>query len=958
MHIYVENQRGERFLVSEGWSSSPTVFDNDFSADLLATFPPAVLDQIFDRFLAHGALVTSFGHAEVTQDLLHTQQFPGLPAHFSRDHIEVYTAVRQRRILVEEAPLGEPVLDERQTSLRSRIRMALQKIIAEERAEAARIDAVHQKRNELEKLGAQVSQVAKGLGQAGWDLVVWTKDIAEVALLVNPIRMQTQLASATYDYYAHDKSFEDSSREYMGKVKKEIVDVLGFDPSTITVEQLEQAFEVAHLVYDDDGLRSDISRFAKDYVKAQHSLEISEFAGGGVFEIILTIVLAAFTGGVGGAAAMAKNARLMFRFKDVGDLILDFAKYQKQRRRLSKTRGAKSEGTSFKTLKSEEVSVPQSPASDAPASKPAGAKKAKENDKGAKDKDAEKKSKPTNAKDRSNEDTGVNGDGKATQCNGKACESGEPINLKTGEERLTLVDAVLDGPLPLTVARTYRSSNHTDSGLGVGWSHTLGEKLVVQKGKGIVELHDAEGRRISLPLPGESDRSHNVVEQLSVTRHAEDHWVISPYGAPEGVQKHFRLQESGQGALLLSEIRDGYDNFHRFHYAHGQLICVESSLGEALHITPAGKRIGELKKETRDGRLTSLASYAYSEQGDLVRATDADGHSEEYAYQGHLISQRTLKSGYRFHFQWDDTGPGARCLRQWGDPIDGQATYDYSFVWDEDGNGVAATDTRGGTERYRFNERGLPIYYRNAEGGETLYTYNALGQPLSIQLPAETGITREEHYEYDSRGRLIRKTDAAGGEQHIEYSPAGLPAKITDAAGRSWQREYNASGQVVATIDPLGNTTRYSYNPIGLVGSVTDPLDNTTRYLWNPQGKLSAVQDPEGRATHYKYDIQQRLVEVQQGADLRTGYEYDAQDRISAIINPDGARTEYRYNPQGLVAEIIDPEGRSTRYSYDGLSQVKSRTNPDGSELKYLYDGERNLVGLINEKGERYQLKY
>ncbi|WP_428818735.1 hypothetical protein [Microbulbifer sp. MCCC 1A16149] len=355
MHIYVENQRGERFLVSEGWSSSPTVFDNDFSADLLATFSPAILDQIFDRFLAHSALVSSFGHAELTQDLLHTQQFPGLPTHFSRDHIEVYTAVRQRRILVEEAPLGEPVLDERQTSLRSRIRMALQKIIAEERAEAARIDAVHQKRNELEKLGAQVSQVAKGLGQAGWDLVVWTKDIAEVALLVNPIRMQTQLASATYDYYAHDKSFEASSREYMGKVKKEIVDVLGFDPSTITVEQLEQAFEIAHLVYDDDGLRSDISRFAKDYVKAQHSLEISEFAGGGVFEIILTIVLAAFTGGVGGAAAMAKNARLMFRFKDVGDLILDFAKYQKQRKRLKKYKGVKSESASFSDFRSDEV---------------------------------------------------------------------------------------------------------------------------------------------------------------------------------------------------------------------------------------------------------------------------------------------------------------------------------------------------------------------------------------------------------------------------------------------------------------------------------------------------------------------------------------------------------------------------------------------------------------------------
>lgn len=956
MQIYVETQRGERFRVTEGWASAPTIFENDFSADLLASFPTAALDQIFEAFLAPKLLNHSFEKVFGSGDLLHTRQFPGAPAHFSDDHKAVYAAVRQHQILVEAAPFGEAALNNRQSGIRHQIRMALQKIVAEERAEAARIQAVHEKRTELEKVGAHITQGAKGFGQAVWNLAVWTKDLAEVAMVINPVRMQTEMLSATYDYLAHDKSFDTSRKEYLGNVKKEVVDVLGFDPTTITAEQLEQAFEVAHLVYDDAGLRSDIGRFAKDYVKAQHSLEISEFAGGGVFEIVLTIVLAAFTGGVGGAAAMAKNARLMFRFKDVGDLMLDFAKYQKQRKRLQKTQGVKGEGASFDSLPSEEVSVPQSAG---PESSPAARKSSTQNDtdKSSADSDEQASSSSSEA-DRASGATGVNGDGQTTQCNARACEGGEPINLKTGEERLTLVDAVLDGPLPLTVARTYRSSNHTDSGLGVGWSHTLAEKLVVRKSRGVVDLHDAEGRVISLPIPGASGRSHNVVEQLSIARRSADHWVITPYGAPQGVQKHFRSVSVDSDVLLLSEIRDGYGNFYHFHYVNKQLICVESSLSEALHIAPVDGRIGELKKETRDGHLSTLARYEYSEQGDLIRATDANGHSERYEFNGHLIKKRTLKSGYSFHFQWDNTGPGARCLRQWGDPIDGKATYDYTFVWDDDGKGVAVTDTRGGTERYRFNDRALPIYYRDAEGAETLYTYNAMGQTVSVQLPAEEGTDRRETFEYDDLGRLIGKADAGGGVQKIEYNAAGLPAMITDAAGRIWQRQYNESGQITASIDPLGQATRYTYNPIGLIGSITNPLGQTTRYLWNPQGKLSAVHDAAGRSQHYRYDIAQRLIEVQHGPGLSTRYEYDAQDRVTAVAAPDGGRTEYRYNPQGLVEEIVDPEGRSTRYGYDGLSQVKARTNPDGSQLQYQYDGERNLIGLINEKGEQYQLKY
>ncbi|WP_346839621.1 polymorphic toxin type 46 domain-containing protein [Microbulbifer sp. SAOS-129_SWC] len=958
MQIYVENRRGVRYRVTRGWISTPEAFENITASQLLSSFDESALDRIYDQFFAIDKRSVDLGSPLDGIHFTTLDPLTGAPGHFSERHREIFIAVARHRLSIEAAPFHEGELDDRQSLLRSRIRMGLQKIIAEERAEAARIEAAQQKRNVLEKVGAYAERGASGIGNAAWGLAVWVKDIAEVAALINPVRQSTEVLLGAA---LHDRSPQQSTLVYLGKVKKEVVDVLGFDPSKITVEQLELAFEVAHLICDDAALRSDIARFAKDYVKAQHSLEITEFAGGGVFEIVLTIVLAAITGGAGAAAVLAKNGRLLTRFRGIGELMVDFAKYQKSRRALAKKRGARIDGTSFDKLKSEEVAAPKAaePLASKPAAKSAGAGgKAGDGKSGDEKPGADTKAAKSSEPDRSGGETGTNQNGDASQCNATACEGGEPINLKTGEERLTLVDAVLDGPLPLTVARTYRSSNPKDFGLGHGWTHTLGERLEWQGVGKPLRFHDAEGRVISLPAPGGSGTSHNVVEQLSLTRVADDHWIIAPYGAPSGVQKHFKRADPADSDLSLAEIRDGYDNSYRFHYVQGQLICVESSLGEALHIAPADGRIGTLKKETRDGHISELASYEYDDAGDLVCATDAEGCSEHYRYHQHVIAQRTLKSGYSFHFEWDAEGPAARCVRQWGDPIDGQPTYSYQFEWDDDRNGVTVTDTRGGQERYRFNERALPIYHRDPEGGETLYTYNALGQVTEVQLPSENGMARREVYAYDRFGRLVKKTDVAGGEHRIEYNSAGLPEKITDPSGRSWQRRYNASGQVTATVDPLGNSTQYSYNPIGLVGAVTDPLGNSTRYLWSPEGRLSAVHDAMGRAQHYRYDNARRLIEVQHGPGQSTCYEYDAEDRISAVTAPDGGRTQYRYNPQGLVAEIVDAEGRSTRYEYDGLSQVKARTNPDGSRLQYHYDGERNLVGLTNEKGERYTLKY
>ena len=84
------------------------------------------------------------------------------------------------------------------------------------------------------------------------------------------------------------------------------------------------------LVLNDETLRDILYRFVKDYAEAQHAIEITEVAGSGAFELILTIIVAAVTGGAGVVAAVGSKMHLVRKFNKVGDLLADFAQATKR----------------------------------------------------------------------------------------------------------------------------------------------------------------------------------------------------------------------------------------------------------------------------------------------------------------------------------------------------------------------------------------------------------------------------------------------------------------------------------------------------------------------------------------------------------------------------------------------------------------------------------------------------
>lgn len=271
-------------------------------------------------------------------------------------------ALCNHELIVVRLDNGEQQVEEEDNRavLRVRIRQALAAIVAQERAEAARHTQMLARESRVNRALIYTGAFFNGLWNAGVDLAKWAKEVNDV---INPT--QRLLRSVHASHRALQRSRESGENvlaayadEHLKGEKRELVQALGFDPTSITAEQLDQAMEVADLIWDDPALRADIARFAKDYVSAQHAIELTELSGSAAFEVLFTLVLAAVTAGAGLAVGAASQARHLAKFRKVGKLLMEFAEQAKkarQRLRRNSIKGNNGANRSFDEFPSEEV---------------------------------------------------------------------------------------------------------------------------------------------------------------------------------------------------------------------------------------------------------------------------------------------------------------------------------------------------------------------------------------------------------------------------------------------------------------------------------------------------------------------------------------------------------------------------------------------------------------------------
>jgi hypothetical protein len=216
--------------------------------------------------------------------------------------------------------------------VRSDIRNVLQQIVQQERIESRQIEKSYKTKSALEKTGAHIQHFRKGLHDATGAFLTWLKDINDV-VSINQRMLRILMAAQAASHVETENRYELFQKLLNQAEKKELVEALGFDPSLITVEKITEVYSLAKLIHDDQATQLIIVHFVENYIKAQHSLEWSEFSGGASFEIILTALLVVVTGGIGGIgviASLGAQARKLSQMKKLGALLSELAELLKK----------------------------------------------------------------------------------------------------------------------------------------------------------------------------------------------------------------------------------------------------------------------------------------------------------------------------------------------------------------------------------------------------------------------------------------------------------------------------------------------------------------------------------------------------------------------------------------------------------------------------------------------------
>ncbi len=528
-----------------------------------------------------------------------------------------------------------------------------------------------------------------------------------------------------------------------------------------------------------------------------------------------------------------------------------------------------------------------------------------------------------------------------------------PVSMVTGEELLTLTDGELDGVLPFTFTRLYRTSAvEIDSGLGFGWSHSLAHRLEID-GDNVVWI-DHENRRTRFPRPSaERPAIHNSLSRAAIYLGDDADELILAQAGEATRFYHFR---DGR----LTAISDAYDNRLRISRDRQDRIKrLDNGAGRALllrydrqHLIAVDYQVFQPADSLEDAWHTeqTLVVYRYDDGHRLIEAGNAEGESERYHYADqHVIVRRQLAGGASFFWEWEREGKAARCVRHWAS----FAQMDSRYIWADDGS-VTVHNADGSEEVYVHDEQARLVRKVEAGGAEHLKAYDDDGRLIAEQDPL--GAVTE--YRYDEVGQLIALLPPDDEPTAYEYRNGHLHKRSRGDA--AWTYRRNAQGDITEQIDPDGHVTHYSRDAQGQLLAIRYPDNSRHVFTWNSLGQLIEEQLPDGGLRRFAYDALGRQIRRQDEQGAVTLYQWDRVGRLTQTTLPGGATRAFSYNAYGKVTAERDELGQVTRYEYaDDLHLVSRRINPDGTQLCYRYDNARLLLSEIeNEVGEKYQLEY
>ena len=582
--------------------------------------------------------------------------------------------------------------------------------------------------------------------------------------------------------------------------------------------------------------------------------------------------------------------------------------------------------------------------------------------------------------------------------------AGLQVTLATGQELTSATDLVVDGEVPIVIAREFNPfdafafvANYQQS-LGINWSFSYDIALLpFQSGLGIVRLVLPGNRRVDLTR-GADERYRNGAyrgfDGAELTRiGGESLPAIPPVrlsnGASSGTGGLNTSPTCGaDGSLYLLRFKDGTQ--WRFDPSPNAT-AVRVRDGCLYHLTRITDPRGRTLTIARDDKgrahsiTTSSGQSVRIEYADEVISAITDNLGRRVSYT-HVVVLNT--SGSKLGFGGVGTGGSSASINQGPPPIvprrlvaavTPEGSYSYDYEDDPEymrlgGLGLAG----GGAGTPTAQSMLLPDHSSDTcqelRGGTRIVSFTRPGLDGPVQLVYGKGkrVLREIwpdgtilNFGYEIAGGCTARPGVVplSGERHPRCQGANCPTvdslanveaglhllggavratTVTDNRGNSSTQRFNGSGLASEVIDASGQKTIYQRDGLNRITAITDPLGRTWRYAYDEHGNRIREAGPSGRVTETAYDAKW---------NKPTSTTRRLEDGTLIVW-------QMRYDPaNGNLVELTDPENNVTRFGYDSEARLEAITDPLDHTTRLAYNDRGEVIRITDALGNQVNLE-
>ena len=312
--------------------------------------------------------------------------------------------------------------------------------------------------------------------------------------------------------------------------------------------------------------------------------------------------------------------------------------------------------------------------------------------------------------------------------------------------------------------------------------------------------------------------------------------------------------------------------------------------------------------------------------------------------------------------------------------------YGNTFVYDDEGNIVRATDKAKKTSSFEYDSSNNMKKLIDAKGNAFKYDYDSRHNVTKARSDANMCYT----FVYDTYGNpLTARTVNPFAETDAKKAMTSKATYTTGTAAGQYMAtqtvpertkssyDWDVNKGLLKSVSVGGRQTAYSYDSVGRLTKVSgkaqvggvetqvqvqygyekDRLAKITHngfdYAFTYDGfdNRKSVKIAGTEAVSHTYgDRNGQLLKSTYANGWEVAYTYDSMDRVTQVKAVKGSSSyvigQYLYDRQGRVARFIDGQvpGKSCTYGYDLTDRLCEAVFDDGTAYTYTYDANDCLV--------------